>query len=562
MVSRQGPEFAYMPPITLEEYRVWVDRHGLAREAGRPTQLRDRDAGELSAGARDFFEMSLDNLSVAGFDGYLKRVNPSWTRTLGWSAEELMSRPSVEFVHPEDREATLTGRQRLKTGSELGPLVNRYICKDGTYRWFEWRSVADVERGLVYAAARDVTEQKRTDERLAQAKELQEKLQQQLIFANRMASVGTLAAGVAHEINNPLSFVAANIAMIIEGLETLGDEHSPQRIKELNEMALDVQVGAERIRKIVRGLKTFSRAEKEQLAVIGVIPVLELAINMTFNEFRHRARLVKDYGKLPLVEADEARLGQVFINLLVNAAQAIPEGDRHTNEIRIVTSTDAAGRAVIEVRDTGVGIPAQLLDRVFDPFFTTKPVGIGTGLGLSICHNIVTGMGGEITVASEEGRGTTIRVVLNAAAAVTTQTAAPATAPEEAIVCAAILVVDDEPSIGIVLRRVLREHQVTAVTTAKEALELLTAGKHFDVVLSDLMMPKMSGMDFYEEVARRFPALAGRVVFISGGAFTPAAAAFLDRISNERIEKPFDPRRVREIVQRLVGSRSSSTTVA
>jgi two-component system cell cycle sensor histidine kinase/response regulator CckA len=517
-----------MAPLELEEYRIWFER--------------------------DFFERSLDHLVVAGFDGYIKRLNPAWTRTLGWSAEELTSRPSVEFVHPEDREATLGGRQKLTKGSDMGPLVNRYLCKDGTFRWFEWRSVADVERRLIYAAARDVTERKLAEERLADAKELQEKLQRQLIFADRMASVGTLAAGVAHEVNNPLAFVVANIAMIADGLAALGDERSPSAVKDLLEMADDVLMGAERIRKIVRSLRTFARAEKERLAALDVEPVLELAINMTFNEFRHRARLTRDHGTLPLVEADEARLGQVFVNLLVNAAQAIPEGDSTANEIRIVTSTDAAGRAVIEIRDTGAGIPAHLLSRVFDPFFTTKPVGIGSGLGLSICHNIVTAMGGEITVASEEGRGTTIRVVLNAATAGASETAtAPrmdATPPKNATVSAAILVVDDEPAIGTVLRRVLREHDVTAVTTATEALDLLASGKRFDVVFSDVMMPEMSGMDFYDQLTRRFPADAEHVIFVSGGAFTPAAADFLERVSNERLEKPFDPQHVREMVQR------------
>ena len=498
-----------------------------------------------------FFEMSLDNVCVAGLDGYFKRINPSWTKTLGWTAEELMSKPSIEFVHPEDRSATMDGRGRLQSGSTLGNLTNRYLCKDGTYRWFEWRSVAHVDRGLVYAAARDITEQKRAEERLGEARELQEKLHTRLIFVDRMASVGTLAAGVAHEINNPLAYVTANITLMIEALRTLCAQSPSERLSELGEMAIDVQAGAERIRTIVRGLKTFSRAEEERRTVIDVRPLLELSINMAFNEIRHRARLVKDYGKIPMVEGDEARLGQVFINLLVNAAQAIPEGDSAANEIRIVTSTDAAGRAVIEVRDTGGGIPAGLIGRIFDPFFTTKPVGIGTGLGLSICHNIVAGLGGEIAVTSAEGHGTTFRIVLPAALAVRGD-APTAASPKAAVARAAVLVMDDEPAIGGVLRRILSDHEVTVVTTARQALDLLDSGKRFDIVLSDLMMPEMSGMDFYDEVTRRFPDVAERVVFVSGGAFTPRANAFLDRVANERIEKPFDPRSVRAMVQRYV----------
>ena len=176
---------------------------------------------ETSTAVDDFFEMSLDNVCVAGLDGYFKRLNPSWTRTLGWTVEELMSRPSLEFVHPEDREATSAGRERLRNGLTMGPLTNRYLCKDGGFRWFEWRSAAQPDRGLVYAVARDITDQKQAEERLGEAKELQEKLQRQLVFADRMASVGTLAAGVAHEINNPLAYVTTNIALMLEELENL-----------------------------------------------------------------------------------------------------------------------------------------------------------------------------------------------------------------------------------------------------------------------------------------------------------------------------------------------------
>ena len=507
---------------------------------------------EVFAGAHDFFQMSLDNLCVAGFDGYFKRLNPSWTRTLGWTIEELMSRPSEDFVHPEDRGATLAGRSRLLGGSALGPLVNRYLCKDGTYRWFEWRSVVHVDQELVYAAARDITEQKRAEERLSEAKELQEKLQRQLVVADRMASVGTLAAGIAHEINNPLAYVIGNINLIIEALHSTDGASIAKGLTALREMALDARDGAERIRKIVGGLKTFSRAEEERRAAIDLRPLLELSIDMAFNEIRHRGRLVKEFGATPLVDADDTSLGQVFVNLLVNAAQALPEGDSDTNEIHIKTSTDANGRAVVEVRDTGSGIPAHLLGRIFDPFFTTKAIDVGTGLGLFVSHNIVTNLGGEITVASQEGRGTIFRVVIPAAATVEPEAVATPVPAARAVGAAAVLVVDDEPSIGAVLRRILRGHEVTVVSDARMALELLGSGQRFDVILSDLMMPVVSGMEFYDELMRRFPDAADRVVFVSGGAFTPGATAFLDRVTNERIQKPFTAKVVRELVQRFV----------
>jgi PAS domain S-box-containing protein len=500
--------------------------------------------------ADEFFEMSIDNVCVAGLDGYFRRVNPSWTRTLGWTAEELMSRPSAEFVHPEDREVTLAGRQRLASGGVLGPLINRYLCKDGTYRWFEWRSIAHVDRRLVYAVARDITEQRRAEAQLAEGRAREAQLERQLVFADRMASVGTLAAGVAHEINNPLAYVSANISLILDSLRELETEVFSPRLPELCEMAVAVQEGAERIRKTVRGLKTFSRAEQERRTVIELRPLLELSINMAFNEIRHRARLVKDYGQTPPVEADEARLGQVFINLLVNAAQAIPEGQSDANEIRVTTSTSPAGRALIEIRDTGAGIPARCIGRIFEPFFTTKEVGAGTGLGLSICHNIVTALGGTITVTSEEGVGTVFGLELPAASSVPAVAPAPV-ALKKVWVRARVLVLDDEPAIASVLRRILCDHDVTLLSQAQEALQLLDSGQHFDVIFSDLMMPGMSGMEFHAELTRRFPAQAERVIFVSGGAFSPNAAAFLERVQVQCLEKPFDPRTVLALVRRF-----------
>ncbi len=519
---------------------------------GSCEDIDDRRARDALEGANDFFEMSLDHLCVAGFDGYLKRLSPSWQRTLGWTPEELMSRPSADFVHPDDRERTLAGRSRLFDGSALGPLRNRYRCKDGSYRWFEWRSVAHVDKRLVYVAARDITEQMLAAERLELAEAREQAMQRQLVFADRMASVGTLAAGVAHEINNPLAYVSANVALIQESAQASHDVRAREALSEISELATEALAGVERIRRTVLGLKTFSRSEEERRVVIDIKPVLELSINMTFNEIRHRARLVKDYGTTPLVEVDEARLGQVFINLLINAAQALPEGDIDANEIRIVTSTDAEGRASIEVRDTGPGIPAAVRERIFEPFFTTKPVGVGTGLGLSICHTIVTSLDGAISVESVEGLGTTFRVVLPPAAASRARAASRTPSSRPSVPSAQVLVVDDEPSVGLVLARVLKEHDVTVFTKAKDALEALATGKRFDVIFSDLMMPEMSGMDFFDELERRDPAAAMRVVFISGGAFTPSANAFLDRVPNPRLDKPFDPKSVRAMVQRYI----------
>jgi len=318
------------------------------------------------------------------------------------------------------------------------------------------------------------------------------------------------------------------------------------------EMAQEAHVGAERIRRIVLGLKTFSRSEEERPTVVHIEALLDLSINMTHNEIHQRAQLVKDFADIPAVWADESRLGQVFINLLINAAQAIEEGDCESNEIRVVTRKDNVGRVVVEVRDSGHGIQEQHLARIFDPFFTTKPTGLGTGLGLSICHNIIASLGGQIDVTSVVGKGSTFRVVLPAAQLPLATTLSGTKPQDRQLTGANVLVVDDETSIGAALTRVLRGHTVTAVTSAKAAVALLQEGRSYDVVFCDLMMPQMSGMDFFGQLQTDFPQVATKVVFMTGGAFTPKSHAFLDHTANQCVDKPFESQRVRNIVQEFL----------
>ena len=506
--------------------------------------------------ASEFFEKSLDHLCIVDFDGCFVRVNPAWTRTLGWTSEELRSTPSIDLVHPDDRAMTLAGRARLHAGAALGYLRNRYRCKDGSYRWFEWRSVAELERTVVYAAARDITDQVLAEERLREATAQQEKLKLQLLIAERMASLGTLAAGSAHQINNPLVSVTTNILMMLEELGGLASIVPADRFAELSRMVNEARVGAEQIGGLVRGLKTFSRVSEARLSVVDVKPVIELVITLARSEIQHRARLVLQLDPAPTVLADDARLGQVLINLLVNAVQAIPEGESANNEIQIMTSTDQQGRAVIEISDTGAGIPPALAERIFDPFFTTKPIGVGTGLGLSICHNIITDMGGQISATSGRPRGTTFRIVLPAVAASRADAAVPPAVERAIEARGSVLVVDDDSAVGKVLLRVLKQHDVTITSGAKQALAVLETGQRFDMILSDLMMPEMTGMELHAEITRRFPEVAARMVFMSGGVFTEDGNSFLDGIPNVRVDKPFDPPALRALLQRFIHHRA------
>ncbi|HEY6255061.1 MAG TPA: response regulator [Xanthobacteraceae bacterium] len=377
------------------------------------------------------------------------------------------------------------------------------------------------------------------------------KMRQQLLISDRMASIGLLAAGIAHEINNPLAILVANLELAAEQLALTAP---PAEAAEVTQLVQDAREAAERVRLIVRDLKNFSRSDdEEKTGPVDIQGVLESSIRMASNEIRHRARLVRNYGAVPPVEGSESKLGQVFINLIVNAAQAMPEGRIEANEIGIVTRTDDAGRAVVEISDTGAGIPQNVLPHIFDVFFTTKPVGGGTGLGLAICQRIITAHGGDISVESEVGRGSIFRTVLPPAAGGSPEVAAVPSRVGSAR-HGRILVVDDEPMLGLTIQRTLgREHAVTAVTTAKEAYRLLSGGEQFELILCDLMMPEMSGMDLHAELIKLAPDQANKFVFMTGGAFTEKATRFLAHSSNPTIKKPFKTAKLRELVQSLLG---------
>lgn len=366
--------------------------------------------------------------------------------------------------------------------------------------------------------------------------------QEQLLISDRMASVGMLAAGVAHEINNPLAAVLANLDMLASDLAGA----SIADISEAREMLEDARTAANRVRQIVRDLKIFSRHEETEPTAVDVRRMLESTLRMVWNEIRHRARLVKDFDEVPPVRGSESRLGQVFINLIVNAAQAIPEGNVEANTIRVVTRKLDDRHVSIEVSDSGSGMSAETKQRLFTPFFTTKPRGVGTGLGLPIVQRIVSNLGGRIEVESELGKGTKFRVAL--------PIAVEEVVPERHSAVrlhitrrARILVVDDEPSITTAIRRMFAaDHDVEVVNRASDALARIHAGDAFDVILCDLMMPQMTGMDLYAELDK--VDMADRIIFLTGGAFTPAARQFLDRVPNQRVEKPFDVQSLRALI--------------
>jgi PAS domain S-box-containing protein len=476
-------------------------------------------------------EAAEDAIIGKDVDGTIREWNPGAERIYGCCAAEAVGRPMSAFV-PEDRMAEWHElHAKLCRGEHVRNLETVRRRKDGTLIDVSTTlsPLRDAAGNVVGACTitRDTTETK--------------KLRARLAIADRMASVGTLAAGLAHEINNPLTAVIANLEFTARTLAQYGLD-ATENGRETLDALQDAADAALRVQCIVRDLKLFSRPDEQKKGAVDVRRAIDSTLRMVAPEIRHRARLVKAYGATPTVDANESQLGQVFLNLLVNAAQAIPEGNAERNEIRVITRAEE-DRVIIEISDSGCGIPHEKVPRIFEAFYTTKPIGVGTGLGLPICQGIVHAMGGEISVDSTVGVGSTFSVSLPAG--VIAQNERPITKPiADTGPRARVLVIDDEAVVGRAIKVILKSHHdVSVVTDARDAMALLVDRKErFDVILCDLMMPQLTGMDFHAEVSRVVPEMAPKIIFMSGGAFTPRARAFLDDVPNVRITKPFDPR--------------------
>jgi PAS domain S-box-containing protein len=458
-------------------------------------------------------------------DGVFCYANAEMARMTGHErAEELLGRSLLEFLHPDEHDSV---RARLSDDQRIGARgrERRIVKRDGSSTSFEITSLPVVFEGTVafLAVCHDVTERKRMEERLA--------------HAERMALVGRLASGVGHEINNPLAYILGGLDLAFADLAA--DASADKRFARLGQHLVAIRDGARRVRDIVRDLKSLSVGTDDGLGPVDVERTIDVAAATVAHEIRARARLVKKYAAVPLARANEGRLAQVFVNLLVNAAQAIPEGAASDNEIRIVTREDA-GFVVVEVHDTGTGIAPEDLPRVFEPFFTTKPKGIGTGLGLSISHNIVTALGGTLTAEALHPRGALFRVALPPSNEPPAHASFTASEPKTER-RARVLLVDDEPNMVRLLAELLStHHDVTTARSGREAIARLAGEASFDVIVCDLQMNDGTGVDVYEYLSQRAPDLAGRVIFTTGGAFTDRARKFLASCPQPVLEKPFE----------------------
>ena len=398
-----------------------------------------------------FFTLSRDMVCVSNFEGYFVRVNSACLTILGYTPQEMMQKRWIEFVHPDDQEATLAEARKLAAGAVTLSFENRYRCKDGAYKWLSWMSVPVVKDDAMYAVARDMTERKRVEAELRQKNRLLEEAieseraarialqaaQGQLVQSEKLAGLGQMVAGVAHEINNPLAFVSNNVAVLhrdvgvianlltlYEQAEAADDANRRRLLEEIRQLAERVDLpytlsnlgdlidrsreGLRRIQQIVKDLRDFARLDHTDLQEADVNAGIESTINIVRGHARRRQVEIKtELGQLPPYRCYPAKLNQVVMNLIVNAIDASHDGSSVT-----VRTTSSPQGIRIDIVDQGQGIEPAIRERIFDPFFTTKPIGQGTGLGLSISYGIIRDHKGRIEVQSEVGRGSTFSVLL------------------------------------------------------------------------------------------------------------------------------------------------------
>ncbi len=487
---------------------------------------------------------------------------------LGVARGALVGQPLTRFVLPEDQDTYYRHRREVAVDGQQRVGELRMVKADGAPFWARLESVASQEAALgrlIRTTISDITELRRLHAEVAQS--------------DRMASVGLLAAGVAHELNNPLTYTLPAVIELAEFLPELAaavesgrvalantgggrgrddvtsaaaEVIDPDRLADLVVGARDAAVGLRKIHKIVRGFSYFSRIETPGVVPIDLNEAATHAIQMTAHELRPRATLVTDFGRVPRVLATEGKLAQVFLNLLANAAQAIPPGDPTNNHVRVRTWTDDLGCVCAEVRDSGCGIAPEDLERIFEPFFTGEPRR-GTGLGLAIARRIVTQLGGEIRVESRAGQGSRFELRFP------TQGAEPARQVEVVAVPPPIrgrvLIVDDEDMVRAALVRILRDsHDVVEVGSGRAAMELLGAGGEFDVVLCDVMMPDVSGVALHRWLADSNPQLVSNLMFLSGGVVVPETRAYLTRHGCVCLDKPVSVAELRSLVAARVAA--------
>lgn len=552
--TRTQPQGYLLKPFDENDLRTTIElavhKHGFERALSR----RER-----------WFATTLESIGDAVLatnpEGEITFVNRVAEHVTGIPREEALGRriEDVLVLVGEDGERVQNPLKRAMQGGFSAVLPDRTSLVDraGAPRRLDDVAAPIVdEHGALLGGVmvfRDITERTR--------------LERQLAASERLATVGTLAAGMAHEINNPLAAIVANVAFARDEMRELttalarvsATKADAKERRALDERAREIASAleetlscADRVRRIVHDLRYLVRAEGEPLTVADLPVAIEQALAQA-EPILAGVKVTRSFSTTPYVPAHEQQLAQVIANLLANAVQAMePTRAERPPEIILRTRTRPDGHALLELQDNGVGMAQDVAHRAFDPFFTTKPVGRGTGLGLSMARGIVVSLGGTIDLESTPGHGTTFRIALPPAVPLGGGQTDTATT----IGRARVLVVDDDEALGHATRRVLsRDHDVTVEVRVKSALARIESGERFEVLFASAAMPGMDGTAFVDALAAVWPEGPARTVLLTSGALPKATEAALASRGTMTLGKPAMPETLRKIASDFVRMR-------
>ena len=519
---------------------------------GAPT-----DKMELSADAcrfRALVEGSSDAIFVTDFDSAeFVEVNQRACKLFGYEASELHGKVGRELHPPGSSEIVDEISSAITQAHSVTRNAIELQRKDGSIFRADLRSHRyEIDGKRLYITfVRDVSAREDRKRELRDTYDHLHDAKSQLSHSARLAAVGQLAAGIAHEVNNPAAYVLTNLELLANGIQSLqklrdSADYVDKKdilgtfLSETGECVEDCLEGLGRIATIVKGLRAFARIDREDVERFDPNESVITALNLVRAQVRHSATLQRRLNSTKTLAADRGKLVQVLVNLLMNAAHAIEDGGGGSGSI-VVESADTPEGIRLSVTDDGPGVDPLMRERIFDPFFTTKSVDRGTGLGLSLCSDILRQHQGSLVVDPAYTQGARFEIMLPAETGLAPATVRPTGVPNPDPVRARILIVDDEVALVRADRRSLgRYHDVLVAYDGQDALDLLKDDQNFDMILCDLMMPIVNGIEFYEKAALLAPQLRRRFVFCTGGATTVRALQFISDRGIRLLEKPID----------------------